>query len=130
MTNPPSADAAGAPGPVERLAGMLSPQAIGSLLADAEAAGTAIDGPDGPLAKMTKAVLERALDVEIADHLGYERGVIRRATARATPATGTAARRCTPPPAGSSCRCRVTATAASTRSSCPSGSGASATSRT
>ena len=64
----------GAPGLAERLAGMLSPQAIGSLLADAEAAGTAIDGPDGLLAKMTKAVLERALDVEIADHLGYEPG--------------------------------------------------------
>jgi hypothetical protein len=120
----------GAPGLAERLAGMLSPQAIGSLLADAEAAGTAIDGPDGLLAKMTKAVLERALDVEIADHLGYEPGVIRPATARATPATDTAARRCTPPPARSSCRCRATATAASTRSSSRSASGAPATSRT
>ncbi|WP_198588121.1 transposase, partial [Geodermatophilus chilensis] len=56
------------------MAGMLSPQAIDGLLADAEAAGTAIDGPDGLLARMTKAVLERALDVEIADHLGYETG--------------------------------------------------------
>jgi hypothetical protein len=53
---------------------MLSPQAIDALLADAEAAGTAIDGPNGLLARMTKAVLERALDVEIADHLGYEAG--------------------------------------------------------
>src|SRR3954454_1225382 len=74
MTNPPSADAVGAPGPAERLAGMLSPAAIDALLADAEAAGTAIDGPDGLLARMTKAVLERALDAEIADHLGYEAG--------------------------------------------------------
>ena len=73
-TNPPSSGSAGSPGPAERLAGMLSPQAIDSLLADAEAAGTAIDGPDGLLARMTKAVLERALDVEIADHLGYESG--------------------------------------------------------
>lgn len=39
-------------------------------LADAEASGAPIDGPDGLLAQMTKAVLERALDVEIADHLG------------------------------------------------------------
>ena len=38
-------------------------------LPDAEASGTPIDGPDGLLAQMTKAVLERALDVEIADHL-------------------------------------------------------------
>lgn len=75
MTNPSAPDpASGAPGPAERLAGMLSPAAIDALLADAEAAGTAIDGPDGLLARMTKAVLERALDVEITDHLGYETG--------------------------------------------------------
>src|SRR3954447_21550682 len=74
MTNPPSSGPAGSSDPAERLAGMLSPQAIDALLADAEAAGTAIDGPNGLLAKMTKAVLERALDVEIADHLGYEPG--------------------------------------------------------
>src|SRR4051794_24042671 len=66
--------ASGAPGPAERLAGMLSPAAIDALLADADASGTAIDGPDGLLARMTKAVLERALDAEIADHLGYEVG--------------------------------------------------------
>src|SRR3954469_16557062 len=74
MTNPPSSGPAGSSAPAELVAGMLSPQAIDALLADAEAAGTAIDGPDGLLAKMTKAVLERALDVEIADHLGYEPG--------------------------------------------------------
>ena len=56
---PSSADVTGAPGPAERLAGMLSPQAIDALLADADAAGTAIDGPDGLLARMTKAVLVR-----------------------------------------------------------------------
>jgi putative transposase len=75
MTNASTPDgASSAPGPAERLAGMLSPEAIDGLLADAEAAGTAIDGPDGLLARMTKAVLERALDVEITDHLGYEAG--------------------------------------------------------
>lgn len=45
-----------------------------ALLADAEASGTPIDGPDGLLAQITKSVLERALDVEIADHLGYKHG--------------------------------------------------------
>jgi putative transposase len=58
----------------ERLAGVLAPAAIDRLLADAEAAGTPIDGTDGLLALMTKAVLERALETEMADHLGYERG--------------------------------------------------------
>ncbi|MCV7385702.1 IS256 family transposase [Mycolicibacter longobardus] len=53
---------------------VLPPAAVDALLADAEASGTPIDGPEGLLAQMTKAVLERALDVEIADHLGYEHG--------------------------------------------------------
>ncbi len=57
-----------------KLGELLPPAAVDALLADAEASGTPIDGPDGLLAQMTKAVLERALDVEIADHLGYEHG--------------------------------------------------------
>ena len=40
-----------------------------ALLADAEASGTPIDGSDGLLAQITKSVLERALDVEIADQV-------------------------------------------------------------
>jgi hypothetical protein len=39
----------------------LAPSAIDALLADAKAAGTPIDGVDGLLNQMTKAVLERAL---------------------------------------------------------------------
>lgn len=57
-----------------KLAEWMSPAAVDALLTDAEACGTPVDGPDGLLAQMTKAVLERALDVEIADHLGYEHG--------------------------------------------------------
>jgi hypothetical protein len=57
-----------------KLAQLLSPAAVDALLADAEASGVPIDGPDGLLSQMTKAVLERALDVEITDHLGYEHG--------------------------------------------------------
>jgi putative transposase len=58
----------------QQLAQVLPPAAVDALLADAEAAGTPIDGPDGLLAQITKSVLERALDVEIADHLGYDHG--------------------------------------------------------
>lgn len=58
----------------KRLSQVLPPAAVDALLADAEASGTPIDGPEGLLAQMTKAVLERALDVEITDHLGYEHG--------------------------------------------------------
>jgi putative transposase len=58
----------------QRLAGLLDPERIDALLADADAAGVAIDGPDGLINRMIKAVLERGLDVEMADHLGYDRG--------------------------------------------------------
>jgi putative transposase len=61
-------------GAAAKLTELLPPAAVDALLADAEASGTPIDGPEGLLAQMTKAVLERALDVEIADHLGYENG--------------------------------------------------------
>ena len=33
-----------------------------------------MSGPDGLLAQLSKAVLERALDAELTEHLGYERG--------------------------------------------------------
>lgn len=71
-------DDAGAPAgrdaAAERLAAVMSPEAMDALLADAQAAGIAVDGPDGLIQQMIKAVLERALDVEMADHLGYDRG--------------------------------------------------------
>jgi hypothetical protein len=82
-----------------KLAELLPPAAVDALLADAEESGTPIDGPDGLLAQMTKAVLERALDVEIADHsrspiIWAMTMAIRPATARATRATDTAAKPC------------------------------------
>jgi putative transposase len=56
-----------------RLAEALDPSVIDALLADAKAAGTPIDGTNGLLNQMTKAVLERALQAEMTHHLGYER---------------------------------------------------------
>jgi putative transposase len=57
-----------------RLAEAFDPAAIDALLADAQATGTPIDGVDGLLNKMTKAVIERALVAEMTYELGYERG--------------------------------------------------------
>ena len=57
-----------------RLAEAFDPSAIDALLADAQATGTPIDGVDGLLNKMTKAVIERALVAEMSHELGYERG--------------------------------------------------------
>ena len=75
------ADGAGAAvpaGPEEaaaaRLAGLVSPEAVDRMLADAEAAGVPVDGPDGLIGQLTKTVLERALGAELDDHLGYVKG--------------------------------------------------------
>ena len=57
-----------------RLAEAFDLSAIDALLADAQATGTPIDGVDGLLNKMTKAVIERALVAEMTHELGYERG--------------------------------------------------------
>jgi transposase-like protein len=56
-----------------RLADAFGPSAIDALLADAQVAGTPIDGVDGLLNQMTRAVLERALQTEMTHHLGYDR---------------------------------------------------------
>jgi putative transposase len=56
-----------------RLAGALDPSMIDALLADAKMTGTPLDGVDGLLNQMTKAVIERALAAEITHDLGYER---------------------------------------------------------
>ena len=69
--NQPDPDAESAA--ARRLAEALDPSVIDALLADAKAAGTPIDGVDGLLNQMTKAVLERALQAEMTHHLGYER---------------------------------------------------------
>lgn len=58
----------------ERLAQALSPEAMDSLIQDAHESGTPLDGADGLLNQMTKSVLERALQTEMTQHLGYERG--------------------------------------------------------
>jgi putative transposase len=57
-----------------RLATVFDASMIDALLVDAEASGTPIDGVDGLLNQMTKAVLERALETEMTHELGYERG--------------------------------------------------------
>jgi putative transposase len=57
-----------------RIAEAFASDTIDALLKDAIAAGTPVDGVDGLLNQLTKAVLERVLQVEMTDHLGYEAG--------------------------------------------------------
>ena len=47
---------------------------LDELMARVEEDGAELLGPDGLLSQVTKAVLERALDEELTDHLGYEKG--------------------------------------------------------
>jgi len=49
----------------------VDPELVERLMADA-GDGVELLGPDGLLSEMTKAVLERALQTELTDHLGYE----------------------------------------------------------
>ncbi len=64
----PGVLAAGRPGAV------VPPELVDQLMAKVDAEGLELLGPNGVLAEVTKAVLERALDEELTDHLGYERG--------------------------------------------------------
>ncbi len=57
-----------------RLAETFSAETLDSLIKDAVKSGTPIDGADGLLNELTKAVLERALATEMTHHLGYEAG--------------------------------------------------------
>ena len=52
----------------------VMPDVVDMLMASADAEGLHLVGPDGVLAQLTKAVMERAVDEELSDHLGYERG--------------------------------------------------------
>lgn len=56
------------------LAAVLSPDQIDALVNAAEDLGEGRHGVEELLSQMTKAVLERALETEISDHLGYESG--------------------------------------------------------
>src|SRR5258707_15069735 len=51
----------------------LGDELIDQLLAGARTQEEIV-GPSGVLAQLTKRLVERAMDVELTDHLGYERG--------------------------------------------------------
>jgi putative transposase len=53
------------------LAETFSGGTLDSLIKDAVRSGTPIDGADGLLNELTKAVFERALQPQVTRHLGY-----------------------------------------------------------
>ncbi|GAA0279115.1 hypothetical protein GCM10009527_089340 [Actinomadura nitritigenes] len=58
----------------DETAGGLEVQLAAELVAKARAEGVSLVGPDGLPAGITKTVLQAALEAEMTDHLGYERG--------------------------------------------------------
>lgn len=52
---------------------LVSDEVLDELMTRVEAEDAELLGPDGLLAQVTKAVLERALDEELTDDLGYEK---------------------------------------------------------
>ena len=74
---------------------LFSDELIDELLARVDRDGLALTGRGGLLPEMLKAVLERGLDAELTDHLGYERGDPA-GPGVGIPVTGPAARRWAP----------------------------------
>jgi hypothetical protein len=89
------------------------------LVAAARPQGVQLTGPAGLLTGLTKQVLETALQVEMADHLGYEPGDPSGNLA-ATPATGPHRKRSAPTSARCVSRSPVIGPARSNRWWCPS----------
>src|SRR5882757_10523699 len=73
MTEDTSSRRRGESAASETLAGVLSPESVDALVKDAYANGGSL-GVQELLSQMTKAVLERSLEAEMAHHLGYEKG--------------------------------------------------------
>jgi len=55
-------------------AGVVPDELIDAVMANVDAGGVELLGPDGVLAELTKRILERGLAEELTDHLGYESG--------------------------------------------------------
>jgi putative transposase len=106
----------------------LSDELIDELLGGARTEEEIV-GPGGLLAELTRRLVERALEVELTEHLGYEPHA-EPPGGRATPATAPRRRRSRPSTARSGSRRRGTARGRSSRGSCASASGASRASTT
>lgn len=62
------------PGDGRAAGGSAAGELVDRLLDQVKAEGLQLLGEDGVIAGLTKSILERALDEELTDHLGYERG--------------------------------------------------------
>lgn len=56
------------------LSAAVTEEMIDAVMANVDASGLELLGPDGVLAELTKRLIERGLSEELSDHLGYEPG--------------------------------------------------------
>ena len=56
------------------VAAAVPDELIDAVMANVDAGGVELLGPNGVLAELTKRILERGLAEELSDHLGYEPG--------------------------------------------------------
>ena len=53
---------------------VIDDELVDRLMAQVDAQGLELLGPEGVLTELTSRILSRGLEVEMADHLGYEKG--------------------------------------------------------
>ena len=53
---------------------VIDDELVDRLMVQVDAEGLELLGPEGVLTELTSRILSRGLDVEMADHLGYEKG--------------------------------------------------------
>ena len=53
---------------------VIDEESLDRLMDQVEAEGLELLGPDGVLTELTSRIMNRALDAEMTEHLGYERG--------------------------------------------------------
>ncbi len=62
------------PVPTSDPSGAVTDDVIDAVMANVDAGGLELLGPNGVLAELTKRLIERGLNEELSDHLGYEPG--------------------------------------------------------
>ena len=60
----------------ERTGPVIDDDTVDRLMAQVDAEGLELLGPDGVLTELTSRIMNRALEAEMTDHLGYEKGDI------------------------------------------------------
>ena len=94
---------------------VIDDELVARLMAQVDAEGLELLGPEGVLTELTSRILSRGLEVEMADHLGYEKAT-QSGGVRVTTVTARFPRRSRQMPARWAWRCPEIATPRSNRS--------------